>query len=220
MAVLTSLFYCTCRLGLALCLLRCRVCEVSAFHVSWLGQMLNVTSLSLVTGVRSNPCDPLPVGVGRHSASLLRSSRSPRFTTRSWNNKSDHWFLHLLPYQTTPPYLGFNAIPWPFGFSSTWPLIITPFPTFQIAAGVSPSSLKELDPTQPSAKYLHIGLILGNRQQRVSLTTVYFPVYSGWWDIWSGTYRKIWRTCATSCGNYSCNHIAKPQIEMIFCVGI
>lgn len=57
-----------------------------------------VTTLSLVTGVRSNWYGPLPVGAGRRLASPLRSSRSLSSTTRSWKNKTVHWFLHLHPY--------------------------------------------------------------------------------------------------------------------------
>lgn len=41
--------------------------------------------LSPVAGVRSSRCDPLPAGAGRHSALLLRSSRSLSSITRSWN---------------------------------------------------------------------------------------------------------------------------------------
>lgn len=41
-----------------------------------------------VKGVKSNRCDPLPVGAGPRSASPLRSSKSRSFTTRSWSNKN------------------------------------------------------------------------------------------------------------------------------------
>lgn len=49
-----------------------------------------ISSLCPVAGARSSRCDPLPVGVGRRSAPLLRSSRSLSCTNRSWNTNNQH----------------------------------------------------------------------------------------------------------------------------------
>lgn len=67
-----------------------QLCHYFSFDLNPECMSSAVTSLSLVAGVRSSRCAPPPVGVGRHSAPLLRSSRSRSFTTRSWNTNNEH----------------------------------------------------------------------------------------------------------------------------------
>lgn len=67
-----------------------QLCHYFSFDLNPECMSSAVTSLSLVAGVRSSRCAPPPVGVGRRSAPLLRSSRSRSFTTRSWNTNNEH----------------------------------------------------------------------------------------------------------------------------------
>lgn len=76
--------------------LDCISCESIGSNAECLSSA--VATLYLVTGVRANWCDPLPVGVGHRLASPLRSSRSLSSTTRSWKNETVHRFLHPHPY--------------------------------------------------------------------------------------------------------------------------
>lgn len=169
---------------LALCCLRC---SHIAFNLSRMSQMLNVfpllwPPLSLAAGVRSNRCGPLPVGVGRRSALLLRSSRSLSFTTRSWNINNEHWasLITILPlFCFFPP--------------SLWPLT-TPSPHRNFLFHLTDCSLfhlpvLELDLTRPLAQDLCIEL-KGNNFIH-SLFHLHFPLYNGPWDILSGTYRRL-----------------------------
>lgn len=103
---------------------------------------------SLVAGVRFSQYNHLPVGAGHHSASLLPSSRSLSFTTRSWNNKANHWF-------SSSPYLCLNVIPWAFSFFNP-----TSYYNSIFVATISRSSPKELDLKGPVNQNVHIRPIL------------------------------------------------------------
>ena len=84
-------------------------------------------SLSPVADVRSSWWDPLPVGAGRHSAPLLRSSRSPSFTSSSWSTEADAGFF--------PPSIKYSSFVFS-GLSSSL-MFQPPFPIFQIRTAVS-----------------------------------------------------------------------------------
>lgn len=86
-----------------------QLCHYFSFDLNPECMSSAVTSLSLVAGVRSSRCAPPPVGVGRRSAPLLRSSRSRSFTTRSWNTNNEHrssfffYFCFFFFYIFSPP---------------------------------------------------------------------------------------------------------------------
>lgn len=92
---------------LALCCLRCTA--LTLHYISFGLNDLNadcvssaVTSFSSVAGVRSSRCDHLPVGVGRRSAPLLRSSRSLSFTTRNWSTNNENSNILMVECYSIP----------------------------------------------------------------------------------------------------------------------
>lgn len=109
-------------------------------------------SLSLVAGVRSSRCDRLRVGVGRHTAHPLRSSKSLSFTTRSWNNNKNPGSLFSLISSSRTLHLSNVLERWRFH----------PFLCFSSHKPISPSRLKalfyllflELDLAQPLSVYM------------------------------------------------------------------
>lgn len=103
---------------LALCCLRCTALTVH--YISFGLNDLNadcvssaVTSFSSVAGVRSSRCDHLPVGVGRRSAPLLRSSRSLSFTTRNWSTNNENSNILMVECYSIPCWGFFPSLqPW------------------------------------------------------------------------------------------------------------
>lgn len=99
-----SLLYCTWLLGSSqsvwlyvvwgVQLLHCISFEVNGLNADCVSSA--VTSFSLVAGVRSSRCDPLPVGVGHRSAPLLQSSRSLSFTTINWSTNNKNWNILMV----------------------------------------------------------------------------------------------------------------------------